>query len=222
MSFVVAESLAERIAQHISQQIIDGRLPAKQRIQEARVVEELGVSRGSVREALLLLERRHMVDILPRKGAMVSSLDKNSIQGLFDLFGKLLTFQVEKVGLEWEGNQLEPLIKQIQVILSLAGDKDRVRFIGEVFILMRQSYSITDNLYLREILEDLQPPIHRAYFLAQSYVESDKKAAQVFFDGILRAVVDRDIPSISIAVDGYMKHQANLVFQALEAEETKA
>ena len=60
---------------HLSRLIITG--PAwkpRERIQELKVAGDLDVSRGSVREALLILERRHVIEIYPRKGAVVSDL----------------------------------------------------------------------------------------------------------------------------------------------------
>jgi DNA-binding GntR family transcriptional regulator len=63
------ESLSEQIAKHISEQIIRGELVEGERIQELRIAAELDVSRGSVREALLLLERTHLIEIYPRRGA---------------------------------------------------------------------------------------------------------------------------------------------------------
>lgn len=61
------ESLSEQIAKHISEQIIRGELVEGERIQELRIAAELDVSRGSVREALLLLERTHLIEIYPRR-----------------------------------------------------------------------------------------------------------------------------------------------------------
>ena len=62
-SFKPQESLSEQIAQHLSRQIVRGDLLAGDRIQELRIAGELEVSRGSVREALLILERWHLIDI---------------------------------------------------------------------------------------------------------------------------------------------------------------
>ena len=56
-----AHSLSEQIAKHISEQIIRGELVEGERIQELRIASELDVSRGSVREALLLLERTQLL-----------------------------------------------------------------------------------------------------------------------------------------------------------------
>ena len=54
MTFKARESLSEQIAGHLAAQIIRGDMLAGDRIQELRVAGELEVSRGSVREALLI------------------------------------------------------------------------------------------------------------------------------------------------------------------------
>ena len=75
MDFKPAVSLTQQIANHLSDAIISGRLAPLERIQEQRVAKDLGVSRGSVREALLIVEGRHLIDIVPRRGAVVSGLE---------------------------------------------------------------------------------------------------------------------------------------------------
>jgi len=68
MRFQAPESLSEQIAQHLGQQIITGTMRPGERIQELKVAGDLDVSRGSVREALLILERRHLIQIFPARG----------------------------------------------------------------------------------------------------------------------------------------------------------
>ena len=63
MTFKAPDSLAEQIAHHLAERIIRGELKERERIQEQKVTQTLNVSRGSVREALLILERRHLVNI---------------------------------------------------------------------------------------------------------------------------------------------------------------
>jgi len=78
-----ANSLSEQIARHISEQIIRGELVEGERIQELRIASELDVSRGSVREALLLLERTQLIEIYPRRGAIVSEMSALQVRALF-------------------------------------------------------------------------------------------------------------------------------------------
>lgn len=217
MDFQTSESLAERIAQHVSQQIISGQLEANTRIQEARIVAELGVSRGPVREALLILERRHMVEIRPRKGAVVTSLTSDQISALFNFFGHQLEMLTCLVAKHWQEQELDPLVEQVALILTLAAEADRNVYMSAVFELMRKAYPIVNNPYLEEVLESLQPAIHRAYALAQNYVSNDEAAAIVFFDGLLNAVLVRDTTPLAGLIKTYMDYQADLVFKALAA-----
>lgn len=74
MQFQDVASLSEQIAQQISEQILHGELLEGERIPELRIAQELNVSRGSVREALLLLERTHLIQIYPRRGNGVGNV----------------------------------------------------------------------------------------------------------------------------------------------------
>ena len=85
MEFEPQATLTEQIADHLGGEIIAGRLAPASRIQELKVAGELGVSRGSVREALLILESRHLIEIIPRRGAVVSSMESNEIADFCEL-----------------------------------------------------------------------------------------------------------------------------------------
>ena len=74
MVFTPSLNITEQIADHLAALIIHGELASRSRIQELKIANELGVSRGSVREALLILERRHLIEIVPCKGAVVNEM----------------------------------------------------------------------------------------------------------------------------------------------------
>ena len=89
MEFEPQATLTEQIADHLGGEIIAGRLAPASRIQELKVAGELGVSRGSVREALLILESRHLIEIIPRRGAVVSSMESNEIADFCEVFSQM-------------------------------------------------------------------------------------------------------------------------------------
>jgi DNA-binding GntR family transcriptional regulator len=103
------ESLSEQIAKHISEQIIRGELVEGERIQELRIAAELDVSRGSVREALLLLERTHLIEIYPRRGAIVSEMSAQQVRALFDTSSLLLGQIVQRIAETWRSYEAERL-----------------------------------------------------------------------------------------------------------------
>ena len=114
MRFQAPESLSEQIAQHLGQRIVVRDLKPGERIQELKVAGDLNVSRGSVREALLILERRHLVEIYPRRGAVVSELTIDSVNALYDIYIDLLCMLARKVLERWPGEQLGGVMGQVQ------------------------------------------------------------------------------------------------------------
>ncbi len=85
MSFQPITSITVQIADHLASEIIKGVLPAGVRIQEVKLARQLDVSRGSVREALLILQRRHLIDLVPRKGAVVSAMSCSEVLEMLGL-----------------------------------------------------------------------------------------------------------------------------------------
>ena len=90
MDFKVPNTLAEQIANYLAERIMTGQIQPGKRIQEATLAGELKVSRASVKEALYTLERWHLVEITPRKGASASKLDANHASELYDVYMHLL------------------------------------------------------------------------------------------------------------------------------------
>jgi len=85
MVFKPTLNITEQIADHLAQMVIQDELSGGARIQELKIANELGVSRGSVREALLILERRHLIEIVPRKGAVVNEICSREALELVDI-----------------------------------------------------------------------------------------------------------------------------------------
>ena len=107
MSFQPAASLTEQIADHLTREIVTGQLRSGARIQELKVAKQLGVSRGSVREALIMLQGRHLIDILPRRGAVVCVQDRQALTDLFEVISSLFGLLFQRVAMS--GADLGPL-----------------------------------------------------------------------------------------------------------------
>lgn len=70
------QTLRERVHDHLKEEILAGRYPPGSELLEVPLSQELGVSRGPIREALWSLETEGLVQITPRRGAVVISLTK--------------------------------------------------------------------------------------------------------------------------------------------------
>jgi DNA-binding GntR family transcriptional regulator len=69
-------TLRERVHDHLKQGILANRYAPGTVLLEVPLSEELGVSRGPIREALRSLEAEGLVSITPRRGAVVTSLTR--------------------------------------------------------------------------------------------------------------------------------------------------
>jgi len=83
VDFTDLAPLRDRIASSIRNAIMDGRLQPGSRLTEQELVSMLGVSRTPLREALLLLDSEGFINILPRKGAVVTKISESDVQDIY-------------------------------------------------------------------------------------------------------------------------------------------
>jgi DNA-binding GntR family transcriptional regulator len=76
---------SERTLGEVRELILAGDFAAGARLGEAELAERLGVSRTPVREALSRLAAEGLVEIVPNRGARVSSWTVAELEGVFDL-----------------------------------------------------------------------------------------------------------------------------------------
>jgi len=218
MTFKAPDSLAEQIAHYLAERIIRGEMKPGERIQEQKVTLALNVSRGSVREALLILERRHLIAILPRRGAHVTELTEHKVRSLCALMSELYILLGNAVAHGWkEQADMAPFVA-IQQRLQQAYERQDIRtFVDESFSVMRAAYPFADNPYLQETVENLQPAMSRAYFLALEQRKAEMSEFLDLFQRLLVAVLPRDLPQIRIVLTAYAQRSCDLVVSALTA-----
>ncbi|MEB0078771.1 GntR family transcriptional regulator [Pseudomonas sp. CCI3.2] len=218
MTFKAPDSLAEQIARHLAERIIRGELKPGERIQEQKVTTSLNVSRGSVREALLILERRHLIVILPRRGAQVTEITAHNVQSLCTLMSELYILLALAVAARWETQiDLAPFV-QIQQRLKLSLERQDVKlFVEDSFNVMRAAYPFANNPYLQETVENLQPSMSRNYYLALDQRKAEMGESLKHFGQLLDAVVVRDVVQIREVLSSYGERSYKLVLSALAA-----
>ncbi|MGH8434935.1 MAG: GntR family transcriptional regulator [Pseudomonas sp.] len=216
MTFKAPDSLAEQIAHHLAERIIRGELKERERIQELKVTQSLNVSRGSVREALLILERRHLITILPRRGAQVTELTPHNVQSLYALVMELYILLGYAVAERWRVQEdLAPLLVIQQRLVDSAQRQDIDTFVEGSFDVMRAAFPFANNPYLQETLENLLPAISRTYHLALERRKTEMSQFLNAFAALLQAVIARDPQQIREVLSAYGKHNCQMVLAAL-------
>lgn len=195
MTFVPSESLTEQIAQYLGNQIVTGELKAGDRIQELRVADELNVSRGSVREALLILERRHLIQILPRRGAVVAEMTESEVRALYELWFLLLDKIARNAVNMWTENDLVQFTELVLRMGEYAQKNDLEKFFETSVLFYEKIYPFANNSFLVQVLEDLLPAAKRAAYIILSGGQGELNKLHQFFMEMIQHMLDRDVES---------------------------
>lgn len=108
-------ALSNRIAEHITEQIITGELKPGEKLIENTYAEEYGTSRAPVREALFLLTLEGLVERIPRKGAVVKGYTEREIYDLLEIRTMLESMAMKRIA---ENGVVPEIVVQMDSILK--------------------------------------------------------------------------------------------------------
>lgn len=102
-------SLHEAVVDRLRDMVVEGEIPAGDRLNESHLAEQLGVSRTPIREAIKLLASEGLLDLAIGRGARVRTPPATEILALFEVIS----------GLERQGAELAALRMQPQDLARL-------------------------------------------------------------------------------------------------------
>lgn len=210
-----SDGLSEQIAKYIAEQIITGELVEGERIQELRIVKELDVSRGSVREALLLLQRTYLIDIFPRRGAIVTEMSAEQTRALFESCAVVLKYIVQKLTETWRQQESQEMQSLLERLIETEHANDIEEFYNQVFAFFQQQSEKSTNIYIKSMFQTLLPSIRRSYFFLLSTSRRELHDALSTFQLVIEAVLMRKPRQAEIFVDEFCQLVANQVVETL-------
>lgn len=215
MNLEETESLSEQIVKYISEQIISGELVEGERIQELRIAKEFDVSRGSVREALLLLERTHLIEIFPRRGAIVSEMSAQQVKALFDTNMMLLGHIVQRISETWRAHEADQLQLLLEQLLEHVKAGDIEKFYDAIFQYLAEQQDMVGNPYLMKFYKELLPSLRRSYFLTLNTSKRELQEAFALFKLVTDAILIRKSQQAALFMEDFCRHLRNLVLESL-------
>lgn len=121
---VSTATTGEQIAKQLGQDILQGRYAPGQRVGEQSVAEMFSLSRGPVRDALRILARQGLVEILPRRGAYVVELALNDVADIFNVRCALLSLAVRYLALNPDKSALDEVEPRLEQLRRLAAQSE--------------------------------------------------------------------------------------------------
>ena len=117
LTAVNASSTTEQVAEALRTAIVQGKLAQGEQLSEATLAPTLRVSKGSVREALLMLVGDRLVDHRPRQGFFVAQLDGDDIRELYEV----------RLAIEASAGHLMIAKQDVSIVDALKGHLERFR-----------------------------------------------------------------------------------------------
>lgn len=127
-------SAAQKVSRQITQAIVRGELEPGQRLVEATIGEQLGVSRSPVREAFHELEQLGLVEKIPYRGVFVSTLTRDDVRELYTI--------------------REPLEGLAARLLAARNDEDAAAELQHILDAMAEAVAVGDQRRVTELNAD--------------------------------------------------------------------
>ncbi|MEE3652530.1 MULTISPECIES: GntR family transcriptional regulator [unclassified Brenneria] len=163
-----------------------GELLPGERLQEARLAKQFGLSRTPIREALHRLETLGLVEPGPQRGLMIAQISYERLRQLFAVREGLERLAMELAVASASDEEIALLQNMVNVEENIVDGKqlhDHNR------LFHRQIYRATHNPYLNEMLDNLR--IHLSLLRGTTYDLSErcaeaKKEHQMIVDALVR------------------------------------
>ena len=179
------QTTGELVAEHVRRLIFTGTLRPGDRIPQAEVAEDLGVSRLPVREAVIELARDGLVTMEPHSGAFVAPFDPEVIRQHFEIVGLVQGIAAETLVEQTDPDalgRLRDLTARIDAATA-AGDGGAVHeFTMEFLRVLNQAGG---SVRQRAVLRALARMLPTGFFgEVDGAAESERRGAHMILEGI--------------------------------------
>ena len=149
-------SLADQVFDKLENDIIVGIYPRGEVLTELKLVEQLGVSRTPIREALRRLEQERLI-AESGKGSIVLGITEDDLLDIMNIRESVegLAAYYATVNMTEEGRSELLHIVDLQDFYFTKGDLDRLRKVDDEF------HDAIDRLSGRMVIKDTLMPLHR-------------------------------------------------------------
>jgi DNA-binding GntR family transcriptional regulator len=153
---VAHKSLRETVVEAIREMILSGELERGERLTEDKLAERLGVSRNPIREAIHALEATGLVNVMPRRGAYVASIDAEHAVRIQEIRGAIEAWVVHAAAERHDAADLARIDEAIRVGKKASRTRDYAAAANAHREFHLALEAATKNEYLTSIMDPLR------------------------------------------------------------------
>lgn len=181
--------LSEQLREAIEEEVATGKLKPGTHLDEVELAERFGVSRTPIRETLSLLAGEGLVELRPRRGAVVAQLSPQRLVEMFEVMAELEAMAARLASRRIKDDALQRLqaLHECCAKAAAARDPDAYFYANEDF--HRAIYEASHNGFLVEQATALQRKL-RPYRRLQLRVRNRMQRSLQEHQGIVDAIRD--------------------------------
>jgi len=222
MTFVVPDNLPEQVTREISEKIIRNELKPGERIFETKLAQEMGVSRSPIREALRLLEKNKLVELIPRKGARVTEITSQHIEWFYDIFEALYGLVARRATELATETDMGMIWKALEKIKSAAAEGDVQAYYSGIFEFAEVAMKAARNPMLEQLLMELWPNNRRIQYASLVHRKADLKKNVVFFQHMAKYASEGKAEEAATAISEYARNEKAFALKIANGKLDKA
>ena len=207
----VDPSLRERAYEALKAQILDSRYPPGSMLSEAQLAADLDVSRTPIREALRQLASNGLVEILPKRGVLISRLTLQDVVEVYQLREQLECFATRLASLRITAADVVGLRGDHERALS-SFSRGRLREAYDHSVLMHQRImELAGNSRLCQFMKQLSDQVHRFGLLTLRHGRAAQAIAE--HGAIIEAVAAHDGARAEVLMRSHLREDRNVVLR---------
>ncbi len=199
-----ALSQSEEAYSQIRSMVLSLELEPGSLINEGELMARLGYGRTPIREALRTLAGEKLVEVYPRRGMFIASVDVQNLSSISEVRAVL---EIKAAGLAAQRSTPEDrdtTVALIAEIDAIKGDPNMTKLIQLDQRIHRHIYKCTHNPFLESSLEQYYGHALRIWFLALDRVD-DLSEAVIEHRALLIAIRDNDSKAASQAMQDHVE-----------------
>ena len=210
-----AAPLREQVIAALRQAILDFKLVPGQRLVERELIESLGVSRTTIREALRELASEGLVTVVPQRGAIVSVPSLDDAMDLYEVRASLESLMVQRFVERASDDQVAQLELTVSGFAAVVDSGAEVR---EILAAKNQFYVVliagASSNAVQQLLEAIQA---RVQALRATSLAEPGRARDVIgeLQAIIAAISARDASRASELMAAHVRAAARTALASL-------
>jgi DNA-binding GntR family transcriptional regulator len=204
----------ERIAAELRNRILEGRLAPGQRLISRDMIEQLGISRGSLREAFRRLEADGLVDVVPNRGAIVRRLTRDEVVHVYQIREALEGFSARLAAQHInEGDNRERFLAVLEKGRVHAVQPVFQGFIADNRAFHQEIVRICANPPLGELIDKYQLPAFMVQLRQTIGIEQMISNSLSEHEEIASGILTGDPDAAYLAMKRHLWHSAELLLK---------